>query len=264
MPTLFELQRAMRACLVERESAAIVGSLVDGARQDRLDIYHNTIFSGLTKALRLAYPAVERLVGDEFFVGAAGAFITKNFPRAAYLDQYGGAFPNFLHDFPPAASVPYLADVARLEWAVNCALYAPDQEPLELVQLAEVAPEQRGAVSFGAHPSVGLLRADYPVDDIWRAVLNGDDQMLAALDAAAGQVSLLVERDKTGVQVVRLREPEWRFLAALCRGEPLHSAIGSVADNDASAALAEHFAAGRFIGFRLTHEAIAKSREVAA
>src|SRR5712692_5131765 len=115
MPTLLELQRAMRVSLLERESAEIVGSLADGVQPDRLDIYRNTIFSGLTRALRLAFPAVERLVGDEFFAGASDAFIREHLPRAAYLDLYGGEFPDFLSRFLPATSLPYLAGVARLD-----------------------------------------------------------------------------------------------------------------------------------------------------
>ena len=57
MLTLLDWQRAMRASLVQRDFAVIVGSLADGAAADRLDIYRNTIFSGLIRTLRLAYPA---------------------------------------------------------------------------------------------------------------------------------------------------------------------------------------------------------------
>jgi hypothetical protein len=252
MPTLLELQHAIRKSLVERESAAIARSLAAGVKVDRLDIYRNTIFSGLTKTLRLAYPAVERLVGAEFFEDAAQAFIAEHLPCSACLDQYGDEFPDFLRDLPSAASLSYLADVARLEWAVNRALHAPDAKPLELAQLAEIAPERQGDVSFRPHPSVSLVRADYPVDNIWRAVLSGDDQALATLDLSAGPASLLVERGPAGIEVVRLQEPVWRFLAALCRGALLHCAIAASTNLDAAAALAEHLAAGRFVAFTVS------------
>jgi Putative DNA-binding domain len=263
MPTLLELQRAMRASVVEGEPAAFVLSLATGVPADRLDIYGNTIFSGLTKALRLAFPAVERLVGAEFFGGAADAFIRQHLPRAAYLDQYGGEFPDFLGRFPPATSLSYLADVAALEWAMNCALHAPDETPLELSQLAILTPQDQGRVSFRAHPSVSLLRSDFPIDDIWRAVLSGDDHALAALDLAAGPVFVLVERGATGIEVTRMEKPAWKFLDALCRGEPLHSAIDSATDLDAPCLLAEHLAVGRFVAFTRGPHAAAASPEAA-
>jgi len=249
MPTLLELQRAMRASIVEHTPAAIAESLSDGIGSDRLDIYRNTIFSGLTRAVRLAFPAVERLVGGEFFEGTVNAFIGEHLPRAAYLDQYGGAFPEFLRRFPPAASLPYLGDVAELEWAVNCALHAPDVKPLELKALAEIAPDGQGDVSFRPHPSMGLMRAEYPVDDIWRAILDDDDMALGAIDVATGPVFLLTERRNSEVVVVRLQEVAWHFLNALYRGRPLLSALESTAGFDTAKMLAEHLAAGRFVAF---------------
>jgi hypothetical protein len=248
MPTLLELQRDMRAGLVEREIGPIAKSLANGLGPERLDVYRNTILTGLKRALRLAFPAVERLVGSEFFEGSAEAFIAEHLPRAAYLDQYGHDFPDFLSRFPPAASVSYLADVANLEWAINCTLHAPDETPLELRRLAALAPEDQCRVSFRAHPSVGLMRSDFP----------GDEQAMAALDLSAGPVFLLVERGETGVEVTRMQESAWRFLGALCSGEPLLYAINAASGLDAVNLLAEQLARGRFIAFSLdAREAVA-------
>ena len=133
MPTLLEMQTAMQRSLVDQDSVAVSAMLADRVNPDRLDIYRNTFLFGLTKALQLGFPVVRKLVGDDFFDGTAEIFITDHLPRAAWLDQYGGEFPEFLRSFPPAASIPYLSDVAELEWAVNCALHAPDTEPGERV-----------------------------------------------------------------------------------------------------------------------------------
>lgn len=263
MQTLREWQRAMRASLIAGEPA-VTESLAPDVSADRLDIYRNTIFSGLTRALRLAYPAVERLVGTEFFDGAADIFIRTHLPRAAYLDQYGDTFPAFLQSFAPATSLPYLADVARLEWAVNGALHAADEMPLELAQLATVAAEDQGCITFRARASIILLRTHYPTDAIWRAVLNCDDEALAGLDLGTGPVFLLVERGEDGTEVIRMQEPAWRFLSALCAGDVLQSAVKAGRDIDAPSALAEHLAAGRFVAFALRAPATEQTREIAA
>lgn len=248
MPTLLEIQRAMRASVIKRDSSTLLEALADTTKSDRLDIYRNTIFLGLTRTLRLAFPAAERLVGADFFECAANVFISAHLPQAPYLDQYGEAFPDFLRSFPPASSLFYLGDVANLEWAVNCALHACDTRPLELKEVAKIAAENQTDVSFKPHPSISIIRSEYPVDEIWRAVLARDDRALTAVDLAAGPVFLLVERQKDGVEVSRLQEPGWNFLAALCRGERLISAAKSVADLNAAVLLAEHLQAGRFVG----------------
>src|SRR5215831_11639343 len=178
VPTLLELQRAMRASLVDRDDGAAAAMLAENVPPDRLNIYRNTFVTGVTKALRLSYPAVYRLVGADFFEGAAGLFIARHPPRSAYLDEYGTDFPAFLRDFQPAASLRYLADVARLEWAVNRAIHAADAEPLDLARLSTLAPEDQIRVSFVPHPSVALVSADYPADFIWRGVLSGDEAAL--------------------------------------------------------------------------------------
>jgi hypothetical protein len=257
MPTLLEVQRAMRAALIERDDVAAIAMLADDVPADRLDIYRHTLISGATRALRLSFPAVHRLVGDEFFAGAAAAFIGQQPPRAACLDDYGVDFPHFLWGFPPAAALAYLADVARLEWAVSHALHVPDAVPLDLMRLQALRPEDQIRVCFARHPSVALLRLEYPADAIWRGVLGGDDAALAAVDLASGPVHLLVERSATGVDVLRLEAAAWRFAAALCAGRPLADVFGELSEatgetlESPEAVLAAHLAAGRFTDFHL-------------
>jgi hypothetical protein len=251
VPTLLETQRAIGASLVDGDDRMAAAMLADDVGADRLNIYRNTFITGVTKALRLTYPAIHRLVGADFFAGAAAPFIAQHPPRTACLDQYGAEFPDFLRSFQPAASLAYLADVARLEWAVSRAIHAADAGPLDLARLAALSLEDQVRVCFLPHPSVGLLRADHPADTIWRGVLDGDDAALSAIDLDGGPVHLLVERRATGVAVSRLDEPAWCFAKALCDSRPVAAAL-TVAGGTASAALlAEHLAAGRFTDFHL-------------
>lgn len=138
---------------------------------------------------------------------------------------------------------------------MNRALHAPDVEPLDIARLAALDAANHDRVRFVAHPALGLVRAAYPVDAIWRAVLAEDDAALAAADLAAGPVWLMVQRLASGVDVTRIDERAWRFAAALCAGEPLGAALSAAAGTDAAALLAEHLVAGRFIGFSLAEAA---------
>jgi hypothetical protein len=259
VPPLLELQTALRHSVVDRDDRAAAAMLAAQVAPDRLDIYRNTFLSSLIKALRLSFPAVDRLVGDDFFEATAGAFIVAHPPGSAYLDGYGAAFPAFLSRFPPAAGVAYLPGVANLEWAVSRAVHAADVEPLDPACLAAIRPEDQGRICFVPHPSVGLVRADHPVDIIWQAVLSRDDAQLATLDLEAGPVHLLMQRLAGGVEVVRLDEPAWRFAAALCSGAPLQAALDAAWETDASVLLAEHLAAQRFIGFTLAAPAATRA-----
>jgi hypothetical protein len=251
MPTLLELQRAMRASMVNCNDAAIAAMLAEHTGPERLSIYRNTFVVGVTKALGLTYPAIRRLVGNDFFDGAAGLFIADYPPRAAWLDNYGAEFPDFLRSFQPAATLAYLPDVGRLEWAVSRALHATDKEPLDLKRLEALSPEEQARVRFVPHPSIALLRADYPADAIWRGVLDGDDTALAAIDIDSGPVHLLVERRASGIEVLELDEAAWRFVVDLCDGRPLEEALAEANEAQSYVRLAEQLAARRFVDFTL-------------
>lgn len=255
MPTLLELQCAVRRAIVVREDDEAVAHIIADhlAPGARLNIYRNTFIGSLTTALRLAYPAIHRLTGAEFFESAAQIFIGERPPRSACLDEYGGDFPDFLTRFRPAASLSYLPDVARLEWTVNQALHAADAEALEIARLAAVNAADHGRIRFTPHPAVGLICADSPVDTIWRAVLEQDDAALTAIDLAAGPVWLIVQRRVAEIVVRRMSEAAWRFTAELCAGRPLQAALDAAPGIDAPALLAEHFTAGLFSDFTLTH-----------
>jgi hypothetical protein len=251
-PSLLELQRAMRASLVARDSgvcAHVVERDIDAG--ERLGIYRNTFASVLTTALRLSYPAVHRLVGADFYEGAARSFIERHPPRCACLDDYGSEFPDFLSGFAPASSLPYLPDVARLEWAVNRALHAADAEPLDVRCLAALGEAEQARVTFVPHPSLAFVHVRHPADEIWRAVLGEDDAALSAIDPAASSAWLLVQRLPAGIKVRRMSESAWRFTAALCAGQPIAAALAEAGNIDAPALLAEHLAAGRFADFSL-------------
>lgn len=252
-PTLLEVQQAMRRALADRDEVeAALHVVEDGISPAvRLDIYRNTSVGVLANALRLSYPAVQRLVGVEFFESAARLFIEEHPAQSAWLDEYGGDFSDFLSQLPSAATLPYLSDVARLEWAVTRALHAADADPLDVATLAKLDEAARACVRFVFHPSLSLIRCDCPADTLWRAVLDQDDTSLASFDPAAEPVWLLIERGVAGVEVTRLSEAAWRFTSELHAGKPMHTALDEAVGAEMSGLLAQHLAAGRFTEFRL-------------
>src|SRR5437870_13923798 len=121
MPALLELQRAFAASMLHEDDDTVCGAVVDDgfAAAERLRIYRNTCRSTLIEALRITYPAVDRLVGHAFFDMAAARFIRADPCRSGYLNEYGAGLADFLAALEPARGLPYLADVARFEWALG-------------------------------------------------------------------------------------------------------------------------------------------------
>jgi hypothetical protein len=256
MPRLHEIQDAMRRALLtgaDADAASHLAANRIGAAA-RLAVYRNNFEATLIRALRLTFPAIDRLVGTEFFDHAAASFAQRHPPASAWLDLYGGEFPTFLDAFPEAAAVPYLGDVARLEWSVSRALSAADAAPLGLDAFAACTEPDHARLRFEPHPSVGLVRAAYPADAIWRATLEGDEAAMEAIRLTDGPVHLLVQRASDGVEVTRLAEADWEFAAALLAGASLGAALAAYPEVDAPAILADLIVKGRFAGLALAPE----------
>src|SRR5258708_2939398 len=120
-------------------------------------VYRRNVQSNLHDALAAAYPAVRRLVGEGFFREAARRYSREHPSRSADLHEYGAQLARFLASYPHASTLPYLADVARLEWACHECLHAADAGSLDYAALGRGAAERHGGIRFVLHPAVRLV-----------------------------------------------------------------------------------------------------------
>ncbi len=196
-------------------------------------VYRNNIAVSLIDALADTYPVVRELVGDEFFRAMAGVFASANLPTSPVMAHYGEGFADFVAGFPPTTTLPYLADVARLEYHYVQAYHAADAEPTSVGAISRLLSDEAAlpVTCFELHPSVAVLVSPYAVVSLW-AAHQGDGE-LAAIDPDT-QESAVVIRQGLEVQVLRVRPGAAAFIAALGRGIALGPAAETavVADPD--------------------------------
>jgi hypothetical protein len=259
MPTLPELQAGFAQAIL-REDAEDVATAVLGdglAPAARVQVYWNHVFSSLTEALEATFPVICRLVDRRFFGFAADRYIRAHPPSGPCLFEYGATFPDFLASFPPCADYPYLADVARLEWAMNAALHAEEAMPISPAALGAVPPDEVGRLVFRMDPAAAWLASPWPVDAIWRANQPGVDPD-ATVDIRAGAARLEIRRHDDAVTMRPLASVEHAFRSRLGHGETLETVASVVmAEDDVvdlSAALRALLDEGLITGFALaTH-----------
>ncbi len=253
MSSLLDLQRAMSAGILDGAPPASLLSLVraDAIPADgRVRVYRNNTFISLTEALKATFPVVLRLVGDGFFQFAADAFIRHNPPTSPRVALYGAAFADFLSAFDPARHLPYLPDVARLEWAINESYHAVDASMLDPRAIAAVPIARYADLMFIPHPSCRLIASPYPIEAIWRAN-RPDRDGAASLDAPSSH--LLVHRYDLDVRLAEIGRAGHAFLAAIVAGSFLGRAYEDAAridpDFELASALSGHLARGIFTTF---------------
>ena len=213
----------------------------------RYRIYRNNVNASLIQALADTFPVVQQLVGTEFFTAMARLFVQTRPPQNRQLTFYGSDLPAFIDQFPPAASVPYLSDVARLEFARIRAYHAADARSLaldeaqtELQAALELAPisESLSTLTLQLHPSLDALQSEHAICSIWRA---HQTELDAADFPTSPAESALIFRQGLEVFVLPVPQGSAQFIRSLQQGLSLLEAAESGAacgDFDLSQALA--------------------------
>lgn len=192
----------------------------------RFAVYRNNVLASLINALADTFPVVKQLVGEAFFAGMARLYVQASPPRSPLLAFYGEDFPTFIAAFPPAASLPYLADLARLEMAQVHAYHATDLPALDSAELAAALadPQLLPGMQLWLHPSVAVIRSDFAIASLWAA----HQGLLELGEVHTGQPeNALVLRNGLDVEVSRLGSGATAFIQALAAGSPLGSAVGA-------------------------------------
>lgn len=179
---------------------------------ENIEIYHNNVIVTLLKTLKNAYPMIEKIVGEDFFLAAAREY-TRRYPsRSGNLHDYGEYFSDFLTEYPPALPLIYLPEVANVEWAIHTLQFAAEHAPLNSHQLDDLNPSQYDAFTLILHPATKLVKCHYPIFDIMKLCEGKLDRNI---DLTAGGVNLLITRPVYEIQYASIEEDAFIFLSCL-------------------------------------------------
>ncbi|MDZ7653664.1 MAG: DNA-binding domain-containing protein [Burkholderiaceae bacterium] len=216
-----------------------------------LAVYRNTVMRSCIDALHANYPTVAQLVGDAWFRAAAAVYVRTHWPARPLLIDYGDRFAAFLAQFPPAASLPYLAAVASLDRSWTESHLAGDAPVLDAAALASALHADAArpdALALCLHPAARWHWFDaVPAFTVWQRHREGriDDGAIewqgegALLTRPAGRVAWR-PLSRAGVALIE----------ACAHGVPLAAALEAAcafATPDAAGAqLAQLVCAGAF------------------
>ena len=158
MPDLAEFQRSFAHALTFDEA----GSL----QRRGFAVYRNTVTRGIVEALRSAFPTIDLLLGPEMFTLVALDFGTVCPPASPVLSDYGADFPSFLSAQPWTGELPYLAEVARLDWLWLESFIAPDAPTGH--------PASDSTARVRLHPATRFIWLATPAMTIWQAHRGAD------------------------------------------------------------------------------------------
>ena len=186
-PGLAEWQRDLAAVALHDDVAAaarlvpwLASSPVPAAAA--LRIHAEAVHQGLQTALAQRVPTVKALVGEDFFAELVRGYARRHPPQQPQLALWGAALPAFIRLDAGCQGLPYLADAAAFDLALDAAALAA---PGEWRPPVELAPGWQ----FQALQSLRVFTADYAVDQLREAVvaaMAGDATVLESLRMERG------------------------------------------------------------------------------
>ena len=226
----------------------------DGTRPTRrFAVYRNNVTISLVDALSSIFPTVQNLVGEDFFRAMARLYVAVQPPTSPLLFRYGESFPAFLEGFPPAADLPFLADVARVERLWLDAFHAADAAQLDPAALAQVPAEDLAGVRFQPHPATRIIRLNHA-----GGTIVGSDRAAVSLEGVNPMTpeSVLVTRPTFEVGIEILPAGGATFLETLLTGGTLDEAFVAAEPEgaDIPALLGLALTSGAFAAIRTHHE----------
>jgi hypothetical protein len=207
---------------------AVVAGPKSKAAVKRYNVYRNNVTVSLINALAAAFPATLRITGDDFFRAMARFYVRATPPTSPLLFDCGRDFPDFIERYEYAQSVPWLADVARIERAWLDAYHAADVQPLMPRDLAAIPSEQLINTVLKPHPAMRVIRSRFSAVTAFTA--SRSDGPAKHIEVVEPEDALLT-RPALEVEIRRLPPGAAIFLSSLMTGESLGAA--------ASAAFAE-------------------------
>ncbi|MFO0115729.1 MAG: putative DNA-binding domain-containing protein [Betaproteobacteria bacterium] len=236
------IQRRMTQAIIDADGVSspalddIRPSSLSAAR--RLAIYRYNVITNLTNALTDLYPVVCNIVGVPFFREAARVFIVSVPSISGNLNDFGEQFGVFLRGYLPAAELPYLADVATIEWQWHRAFHAADGDSdaamnaTSLIsRLGELDPDTLPNVCFALHPAVALIQSRFPLFTVWQ--MNQPDYDGAwEIDWTCAEM-VVVHRDGFAVTIRQIDSATFAFLSALVEKKSLAEAFELALNADA-------------------------------
>jgi hypothetical protein len=214
---------------------------------DRFAVYRNNVHVSLVDCLAQSFPIVHAQVGDEFFHAMARAYVQNHKPTSPQLIFYGDEFPDFIAGFEPAASLPWLRDLARLERAWSACWAAADDVALSIAALRNLQAGELATARIRAHPAAHLIRSAWPVGSLWQA------HQLAQPDLSTLEwhpQNVLLTRPQAEVRLRVLDDSAARFTSALLDGESVEAAASVGPHIEAGTLLAQLLADGMILEIR--------------
>jgi hypothetical protein len=213
---------------------------------ERFETYRNNAWQFFATALEQTYPVLQRRVGREFFRQLAHEYRAAHPSKSGDLHWVGADYAEWLENRMAGSGYEWLADLARLEWAVAEASVAAVSPAASLAELAQFDADVLTELRLTLQPSVRLVASACPVWSVWQANQRDDAEPIdLEQDSEHCVIACIDDRPV----VYRIDASDFRVVEQLARGEMLGAALDAAGTDSA--------ALGRALGWLFAENLVA-------
>jgi hypothetical protein len=169
-----------------------------GSIHARWHVYARGFLARLVEAIENDYPALSKVLGEGPLRSLTARYVSRFPPRSHDLGRFGDRLAALLEADALTGDLPFLPDLARLEWAVAEAFVAPDVPELRWADLALLGPEAASEAPLALRPGAALVSSTWPIFEIWSC----RDQPTEAIDVPLSRAARTVLVSRRGVEIV--------------------------------------------------------------
>lgn len=201
-----------------------------GTVESRWHIYASGYLARIVETLEHDYPAVKRILGNFHFRALTERYLITHSPRSFDLRYAGDRLASFLEQDSLIEKLPFLPDLAKLEWLLSEAFVAKDPEPLLWSDLQTMAPQAVSELPLALNPGTAVIRSAWPIIDIRNLKDKSDDEVSLTVE---GRPSIaLVYRHELQARCRNLDEEDAQFIEAAAEGTSLAAIETTLANKE--------------------------------
>jgi len=229
MSNLASLQAAFQKSLISGDPV-VPPDILDGPRESAdvlFGIYRHAYWVRLVDALGNDFPGLKALLGDDEFENLARAYIRDHPSKYRSIRWLGSGFADYAAGHAAFRIDPWIADMARLDWAFAHAFDAVDLTPVRLDDVKAVPAEFWGSLRLEFHPSLTLIGVSTPVADVRVNLLS---ERPTSVDRTVRQsATIMVWRYELGLKFRELQVDEARAQKLMAEGGDISAMCESLA-----------------------------------
>jgi hypothetical protein len=154
----------------------------------RLDIYASMYFYRLRDCLADDFSKVTAVIGGARFHNLITDYLLVHPSSSWSLRDAGSMLPRYLAEHPLGEEFPFIADLARLEWARIEVFDDTDAEVLSRDEITRIPPAGIQEIKLRAVPALRVMKLDWNIAPLWLALDEAEqgEESTGANSAATG------------------------------------------------------------------------------